>query len=496
MSRVMLVQPWNHHDEGVTRHDLAQEWRNGPYSLLLLATQLKKHNHQATIVDMIRDLVVLGGDTEACLEKLSEAIRQFRPDIIGFGFFSIHFFEVQRAVRVARHVCRTIGIQPLFLAGGIHASTEPRKTIDDLGFDYSFVGEGDVGIVKLADGHSPETVPGIVGPEPTVHTKGQQRILTLADGCSPVVHTKGEQVQSLDSLPFPDWSLCDHRFYAYPSYAKVKFRAARTLDMIMGRGCVYKCAFCAYNALSSVRFYSADYLVEQIAYMERDFGIDSVYFTDSTIGNNRKLVTQFCESMIQRGLSKRIEWYANIRPNQVNEEILQLMWRAGCRFLLYGFESGSQRVLNLMVKGMDVKWNYRAAELHNRLKFPYHASMLLGYPGEREEDIMETFKFLETTSPPIVGVNWYVPLPGSPDYDKLKNEGVIQTDDPEEWRRIGEVNSSRVYADVQEAQFRRLFEKAERLAYGDIPRRTAAAWGCIAPPQSAIDEASLATACR
>ena len=493
MSKVMLVQPWNHHDEGVTQHDLAQEWRNGPYSLLLLATQLQKNHHDVTIVDMIRDLVVLGGDTEACLERLSAAIREFRPDIIGFGFFSIHFFEVQRAVRVARQVCRSIGIHPIFVAGGIHASTEPRKTIDDLGFDYSFVGEADLGIVRLADGQSPATVPGVVGAGTNGHAGG--KLLTLADGPAAITHSKGEQVRSLDSLPFPDWSHCDYKFYAYPSYAKVKFRAAKTLDMVMGRGCVYKCAFCAYNALSAVRFYSADYLVEQVAYMEREFGIDSVYFTDSTIGNNRKLVTQFCELMIQRGLSQRIEWYANIRPNQVSEELLKLMWRAGCRFLLYGFESGSQRVLDLMVKGMDVKWNYKAAELHNRLKFPYHASMLLGYPGEREADIMETFKFLETTSPPIVGVNWYVPLPGSPDYDKLKSEGVIQTDDPQEWRRIGEVNSSRVYADVPEAQFRQLFERAEQLAYGDIPRRTAAAWGCIAPPQSAIDEGALAAPC-
>jgi anaerobic magnesium-protoporphyrin IX monomethyl ester cyclase len=254
----------------------------------------------------------------------------------------------------------------------------------------------------------------------------------------------------------------------------------------MGRGCVYKCTFCAYNALSAVRFYSAEYLVDQVAYMEREFEIDSVYFTDSTIGNNRKLIVQFCELMMQRSLSKRIEWYANMRPNQVTEALLKLMWRAGCRFLFYGFESGSQRVLDLMVKGVKLEDNYRAAELHNKLKFPYHASMLLGYPGEREEDILATFAFLEKTTPPIVGINWYVPLPGSPDYDKLKAEGVISTNDPWEWRRIGEVNSTRVYADVPEQRFRELYAQAERLAYVDTPKMTVAVWGCLAPPQSAI----------
>lgn len=469
VSKVMLVQPWNYHDEGVKEHNLSQEWRNGPYSLLLLATQLRKHQHDVVVIDMIRDLVLLKGDVEACLRAFSKSICDFKPDIIGFGFFSIHFFEVRRAVQIARQTCEKIGIQPLFIAGGIHASTEPKKTLNDLGFDYSFVGEGDLGLVELADGRRPDSVQGVVGPE------------TVTCG-------KGEEVKPLDSLPFPDWSLCDYQFYSYPSFGKIKFHQSKSLDMIMGRGCVYKCAFCAYNALSAVRFYSADYLVEQIEYMAREFGVDSIYFTDSTIGNNRKLIYEFCELMIQRDTHERVEWYANIRPNQINEDQLRLMWQAGCRFLFYGFESGSQRVLDLLVKGVQVEANYKAAELHNRLRFPYHASILLGYPGEREEDIRQTFEFLRKTQPPIIGVNWYVPLPGSPDYDKLKADGIIQTQDPWEWRRIGEVNSARVYADVPEQKFRQLFSEAERMAYVDMPKRTYAAWGCLAPPQSAINE--------
>src|SRR3989337_1791764 len=103
--------------------------------------------------------------------------------------------------------------------------------------------------------------------------------------------------------------------------------------------------------------------------MAREFSLDAIYFTDSTIGNNRKLIYEFCELMIEHGTAEHQEWYANIRPNQVDEEQLKLMWRAGCRFLFYGFESGSQRVLDLMVKGIDVEANYRAAELHNRLRF-------------------------------------------------------------------------------------------------------------------------------
>ncbi len=87
MARVMMVQPWNYHDEGVKKYDLAHEWRNGPYSLLLLATILRQNNHEAIVVDMGRDLIAFKGDVSACLSKLSRTIKQFKPDIIGFSFF-------------------------------------------------------------------------------------------------------------------------------------------------------------------------------------------------------------------------------------------------------------------------------------------------------------------------------------------------------------------------------------------------------------------------
>ncbi len=465
MARVMLIQPWNYHDEGLAGQDLGRQWRNGPYSLVLLGTILRQEGHAVRVVDLIRDLVVLDGSVEACLQGLVRDIEDFRPEIIGLGFFSIHYFETIRVVETARAACRRLGLRTVFVAGGIHASTEPALTIRDMGFDHAFVGEADISLPRFAGGTAPSSTAGVVSGD---------------GGCA----EPGERVASLDTLPFPDWSLIDHRFYAQPSSGKIKTRRTRSLDCIMGRGCVYKCTFCAYPALSSVRFYSAEYLVEQIDCMRRSYGIDSVYFTDSTIGNNRKLIVAFSELMIRRGLADRVEWHANIRPNQVNEDLLRLMWRGGCRFLFYGFESGSQRVLDLMAKGCRASDNDRAAALHEKLKFPYHASMLLGFPGEREEDVQETLAFMRRHSPPSLGVNWYVPLPGSPDYDRLKHEGALDVDDPNLWRRIGEVNEARVYADVEEGRFRELFAEAERYANHDAVERSRALWGCLAPPHA------------
>ena len=75
MAAVMLVQPWNFHDEGVAEFDPAHEWRNGPYNILLLATILNRNGHQAMVVDLARDIVSAKGNADACLARVNAGVK-------------------------------------------------------------------------------------------------------------------------------------------------------------------------------------------------------------------------------------------------------------------------------------------------------------------------------------------------------------------------------------------------------------------------------------
>lgn len=444
MKRILLIQPWNYHDEGVTFRDFSQEWRNGPYSLLCLATALKQENIPVRLVDLQPILVKSGGEVETTLVYLKNEIDDFKPDVIGISFFSYQYLETEKIVKFCRNICKQIGINPLFIAGGIHASVEPHETVRQLGFDYAFVGEADQGIIEIAKAESVTSVQGIVSSNGPI--------------------TRGVPVKDLNELPFPDWQLCDAGFYTAPSFAKTSTRAVRTVDMLMGRGCAYRCSFCAYSTLSNVRYYSADYLIHQIIHLKNTLQIDSIYFIDSSIGNNRKLLVDLCHGLIAKNLNSELEWYANIRANQVDEDLLLLMWQAGCRFLFYGFESGSQRILDLMNKKCTVDQNLSAAKLHNKLKFPYHASLIVGYPTETEDDIRLTQFFLRQVQPYRSGVNFYVPLPGSDDYAELRNRGQLKPD-ANDWRKIGEVlPTGRIFAAIEPDRFRQLYDGLCQLA--------------------------------
>jgi len=364
MAKVLLLQPWQFRSE---RHKANPygAWRNGPYSLVLLGGILKKEGHEVKIVDLecVLHSPQCSNNPDILLSMLDNIVKDFTPDIVGVSFFSIHWVEVKRMVQSLRNSFKKYGIQPLLVAGGIHATSEPQNTLEDLGFDYVFIGEADTSIIKLANGQDPKTIPGVYE-KSFFHSHDDKVLITNNPGKGFTSSVrKGEEIENLDDLPFIDWTMCDYNFYSHPSHAihgKVNSRT-RSLDLMMTRGCVFKCKFCAYSFLSKMRTYSGEYLFEQVKYLVKTTGVRTIYFTDSTVGNGPKALTTFSELMASSGLGDQVHWMTNIRANQISEKRLKLMWNAGCRLLLYGFESGSQRILDNMKKQITVERNIQAA---------------------------------------------------------------------------------------------------------------------------------------
>ena len=102
--------------------------------------------------------------------------------------------------------------------------------------------------------------------------------------------------------------------------------------------------------------------------------------------------------------------------------------------------------------------------------------MLFGFPGETVGDVKQSIDFLARHKPPSIGINCYVPLPGSPDYDNLVQKGVINHDGPEVWRTIGEVNPEVCYANMPVDVFHELYGIACKLAYDVLPKQVSNDW--------------------
>jgi len=151
-------------------------------------------------------------------------------------------------------------------------------------------------------------------------------------------------------------------------------------------------------------------------------GVNSFLIQDSSIGNFKKEWSKVCELLISSGTN--YNWWANLRVNQVDEEFLRLIKQAGCSKLFFGFESGSQRILERMNKRITTEECYRAAELCHKLDFPFYSSYIVNYFGEEEEDLRSTEEMIQRTRPTALAINKFSPVPGSVDYEK--NEELIK----------------------------------------------------------------------
>ncbi len=448
MAKIALIQPWNFHDEdrAYTAEQLSRIWRNAPLGLCLLGAEAGKRGHEVEVMDLERELIRHQGNVDATLRAFRERLVRFEPEVVGVGIISVRFQEALRVLEVCGEVRRASGRRFTLVAGNIHVTSEPELTLRSFPeLDAVFVGEADFGLSLLAEGTPLEKIPGVG---------------FLRDG--KFRRTPPPPDARLDDLPYPDWRLIDAGFYSAPNSAihRAK-RAYRSLDIVTCRSCVYECRYCVYN-MGTPRWNSPAYVVDYLEWLVKEFGVDATYFLDSSLGNNRPQLKGICNLMIERGLHEKLAWSANMRANQVNEDLLRLMWDAGCRMLLYGFESGSQRILDAMKKGCSVEANEKAAKLHEKLNFPYQASMIYGYPGETEEDVRLTIGMLQRMQAPVVGINVYVPLPGSQDYVEMRAAGSLPRQDPRYWRMIGEVSESRdvpVYAAIPKERFWDLYQE-------------------------------------
>ena len=98
--------------------------------------------------------------------------------------------------------------------------------------------------------------------------------------------------------------------------------------------------------------------------------------------------------MIDSGLDKKVKWIAQVRPDKIDENILKIMKEAGCIRLEFGFETGSQKVLDILNKRTTVGQNYSAARISKSVGLPFQANIIVGMPGEDTEDFKKTKRFM------------------------------------------------------------------------------------------------------
>lgn len=166
----------------------------------------------------------------------------------------------------------------------------------------------------------------------------------------------------------------------------------RVLPYRLSEGCCSKCSFCTYHKKAKYEYKSIEKILFELKYLSKKYKTNYFRFCDSTINNDNEYLKKICEEIIKQKL--KIKWGGFARP-QIQPDILKLMSKAGCTFLSFGVESGSNKILYSMRKGFKIEEVSKTIMNCVKYKIKPVASFICGYPYETEEDFELTKKFVK-----------------------------------------------------------------------------------------------------
>jgi anaerobic magnesium-protoporphyrin IX monomethyl ester cyclase len=380
-----------------------------PLGILYLSAILKKAGHEVLVFDRYRNFCQ-NEDLNQVDSLLSASLNEFKPNYVGITATTLLIPDAYRTARIVRLVLPGAKI----IAGGCHPTALPEQTLEECPeIDMVCRGEGELTLVEFLEAGSPEGVAGLT--------------FRNSDGSITTNRDRG-QIEHLDSLPLPDWGAIDMAFYTAPTVVLIRGLKLRATHILSARGCPFSCDYCMGSRMfPKVRFHSPERVLEELRYLNESLGIQGIYFAEDMFLANRKRAEEICRVLRQDRRLRKIKYAVQMRVDQVKEETFQMLKDSGCEQAEFGFESGSQQILDLMKKKTSVAMNYHAAEMAKKMNMRFLANIIVGYPGERREDLMASLNLLRETKPNATSINRFIPLPGTPIFDELKRSGKLNT---------------------------------------------------------------------
>lgn len=345
-----------------------------PINLMILAAYIRQW-HEIVIIDI--------STNKNALSKLKE----INPDLVGITGTTPSIVQAYACADYARANGYKV------VMGGSHVSVMPNEALKHA--DTVVVGEGEIAFKKIID----ENLTGIV---------------------------KGEPIMDLDEIPIPAYDLFNIEFYITRKEIRYlrHYGRNRFISILTSRGCPYNCTFC-HNSYRNIkyRFNSAERVVSEIEYLIKTYQIESIFFIEDNFFVNKERVQRLCNLLIKKGIN--LPWGANARADNLDKETLILAKKAGCKQVTFGWESGSQKMLDIYNKGITVKQNAESIRLCNELDIQADGTFMIGGPGETLEDMKLTAKFIVENGISGMGVCVTTPFPGTQLWKDLEKEGKI-----------------------------------------------------------------------
>ncbi|MFA5087757.1 MAG: radical SAM protein [Candidatus Omnitrophota bacterium] len=388
-----------------------------PHALLAVAAPLLKAGYGVKILDQ-RTQVVNPSTIEDSLSS----------ETICVGISTMTGTQIHYALILAQMVRElTKGNVPI-VWGGCHPSVVPEQTLENDKVDVVVIGEGDQTFLEIVEAFE--------------HRRSLKNIsgIVFRDG-GKVVKTPPRPLLNVEELLPTPWELIDvERYIHRDMYLK---ESSRVLDIGQtSRGCPFNCGFCSSAEIRGRRWraMSAEKSLDMITEQVKRFHLNGIWLRDDEFYIDRKRATTICEGIIRRNLN--ISFYTSGTRvdvfSKASDYDIDVLKRAGAYTLKFGAESGCQRTLNTMQKGIMVEQTLAANQRCKKHGIIPAFSLMIGYPTEKFEEIDQTIDLAfrlkrENPAAQLETMAIYTPLPGTPDFKLSLEHGLKPPGSLEEW---------------------------------------------------------------
>ena len=418
-----------------------------PLGIGYVAAVLEQNGFNVKIIDCL--------PTQMSTDELVEELKKDAPDLVGFTSTTLFIMPtIEAAQKIKKEIPNAI-----ITLGGAHVTALPQEAMQNGCFDIGVIGEGEYTTLEIAQAMG--KAKGKITPAILKEIKGT----VFRDKSGKLVFASPRPyIQDLDSVPFP----ARHLFPGPEKYSPVpaSCRKLPYMHLMSSRGCPYRCIFCDKRIFgNTVRMRSPKNVVDEIGQMVKDYRVKEVRFFDDTFTFDEKRTIAICDEIIRRKLG--VIWTAITRVNHVSPVLLKKMKEAGCWQISFGLESGSQKILNIMRKGITLEQSRNAINWTKKAGMGTRAYFVFGMPGETKETIKETVEFAKSLPLDVVTFYNVTLLPGNDLYEIARREGKILHDDYTNYNPSidGETKFAYVPKDMTEDELRNCVVQAHKDFY-------------------------------
>lgn len=364
----------------------------------IIASLLEKNGYSVKIIDSFA--------LELKKDEILRRILKENPKIVGITSVTLNSevaMDILKSVKENNGKITTV-------YGGPHATYAYQSILNKNFVDYVVIGEGEYTMLELTnfiikDKINQSQIKGIGYKKHGKILKAKPRPL----------------IQDLDKLPFPAYHLLPMDTYRPNAYLDTK---KKFFSMITSRGCPYNCLFCTTPKIwGKWRTRSVENITEELLLLHEEYGISQIFFKDDEFTVSREKVEDVCDFIIKNNLD--IIWECLGRVNDVDDRILEKMYKAGCRAISFGVETGYAEGLKRIRKGITLNQVKRAVDLTKKHGIIAVTSFMLGFPWEGAKEIKKTIRFVRFLDSDITEFNMLVPYLGSDIYELIKEKNLF-----------------------------------------------------------------------